>query len=162
MKTRIKKPQCYPLGNNCLPTIHPSLAETLPSRTAPPARIVPKDKRVTIVGSARDGSKALCNASTLGPDLAVTDLQMSGLDGAEVTRRLKQRPNSPTVFIMTSDDTTEARARSMAAGADVFLMKAGNLAPQLISAIQEFSPAISNRTVPNQNNSMLNREQPWF
>ena len=32
------------------------------------------------------------------------------------------------------------KTRRVAAGADVFLVKAGNLAPRLLSAIQEFFP----------------------
>jgi CheY-like chemotaxis protein len=62
------------------------------------------------------------------------------MDGAEAARRLKQLPNPPIIFVVTGDDTPEARARSMAAGADAFLVKAGNLAPRLLSAIQEFFP----------------------
>ncbi len=102
------------------------------------ARIVSKDKRVAIVGSATDGRKALCSASTLRLDLVVTDLHMPGVDGAEVTRRLKQLANPPVILVATGDDTPEARARSMAAGADAFLVKAGDFAPQLLSAIQDF------------------------
>ena len=99
-----------------------------------------KNQRVFIVGSATNGQKALWNASTLQLDLVVTDLHMPGMDGAEATRRLKQLPNPPIIFVVTSDDTPEARARCAAAGADVFLVKAGNLAPRLLSAIQEFFP----------------------
>jgi len=142
MKTEIESSQCFALGNNCLPTrtIRTFLADDLPLLMTLLARMVSKDKRVAIVGSATDGRKALCNASTLGPDLVITDLHMPELDGAEVTRRLKQCPNPPIVFIVTSDDTPEARARCMAAGVDAFLVKAGNLAPRLLSAIQEFFP----------------------
>jgi CheY-like chemotaxis protein len=104
------------------------------------ARIVSMNQRVSIVGSATDGRKALWNASTLQLDLVVTDLHMPGMDGAEATRRLKQLPNPPVIFVMTGDDTPEARARCMAAGADAFLVKAANLVPQLLSAIQEFFP----------------------
>jgi DNA-binding NarL/FixJ family response regulator len=104
------------------------------------ARIVSKDKRVAIVGSATDGRKALCSASALKPDLVITDLRMPGLDGAEVTRLLKQRPNPPIVVIVTSDDTPEARTRSLAAGADAFVVKSANLAAHLLSTIQEFFP----------------------
>src|SRR5208283_3067348 len=46
----------------------------------------------------------------------------------------------PIVFLVTSDDTPEARARCMAAGADVFLVKVANLVTQLLSAIQESFP----------------------
>lgn len=142
MRTRIKSPQCSPPGNNCLPTrtIRTFLAEDFPLLMTLLARIVSKDKRLVIVGSATDGRKALCDASTLGPDLVITDLHMPGMDGAEVTRRLKQYPNPPIIFVVTSDDSPEARARCRAAGADAFLLKAGNLALRLLAAIKEFFP----------------------
>jgi NTE family protein len=124
-----------------LPTrIRTFLADDLPSLVTLLARIVSMDKRVTIVGSATDGRTALGDASTLGPDLVITDLHMPGLDGAEVASRLKRCPNPPIIFIVTSDDTPEARARCMAAGADAFLIKGANLVRQLPSVIQEFFP----------------------
>jgi NTE family protein len=142
MKTSLEITPCSPPGNAVVPprAIRAYLAEDLPLLMALLARMLSKDKRVAIVGSATDGHKALRNASTLGPDLVVTDLHMPGLDGEEVTRRLKQGPNPPIVFIVTSDDTTEARARCMAAGADAFLVKAADLLPQLLFTIQEFFP----------------------
>ena len=142
MKPRIEKLQCSAPGNNCLSTrtIRTLLAEDSPLLMALLARIVTKNQRVFIVGSATNGQKALWNASTLQLDLVVTDLHMPGMDGAEATRRLKQLPTPPIIFVVTSDDTPEARARCLAAGADVFLVKAGNLAPRLLSAIQEFFP----------------------
>jgi len=121
-------------------TIRTVLAEDLPLLMVLVARIVSKNERIMIVGSATDGRKALGHASTLSPDLVITDLHMPGVDGAEVTRRLKQSVHPPVVFIVTSDDTLEARTRCMAAGADAFLVKAANLVPQLLSAIQEFFP----------------------
>jgi len=170
MKTSIESSQCSAPGNNYFPTrtIRTILADDLPLLLALLARVVSKDKRVAVVGSATDGQEALCCASTLGPDLVVTDLHMPGLDGVEVTRRLKQCLNPPIVFIVTSDDTPEARARCMAAGADAFLVKEANLVTQLLSAIQELFPddlelfpTISDRTMPNQNISMLKGAQPW-
>jgi DNA-binding NarL/FixJ family response regulator len=170
MKTRNESLQCSAPGNNCLSTrtIRVFLAEDCPFFMPLLARIVSKNRRISIVGSAADGRKAFCHASTLQLDLVVTNLHMPGLDGAEVARRLKQLPNPPIVFIVTSDDTPEARAKCMAAGADAFLVKAANLVPQLLSAIQEFFPddlelfqTISNRTMPDQNISMLKGEQPW-
>jgi CheY-like chemotaxis protein len=142
MKTSIEKSQCSPPGNGCLPTrtIRTFLAEDSPLITALLARTLSKDKRITIVESATDGGKALCLASILQPHLVLTDLHMPGLDGAEVTRLLKQQPNPPIVFVVTSDGTPEAQARTLAAGADGFLVNAGNLASRLLSAIQEFFP----------------------
>jgi CheY-like chemotaxis protein len=121
-------------------TIRIFLAEDSPLLMALLARIVSKNERVLIVGSATDGRKALTNAATLTPDLVITDLHMPGLDGAELTRRVKQWPHPPLVFVATSDETPEARARCLAAGADVFLVKGMNLVAQLLSTIQEFFP----------------------
>ena len=142
MKPRIENSPCFAPANNCIPsrTIRTLLAEDSPLLMALLARMVSMNQRVSIVGSATDGRKALCHASTLQLDLVVTDLDMPKLDGAEVARRLKQLPNPPIVFVVTSDDTPEARARCTVAGADVFLVKAGNLAARLLSAIQEFFP----------------------
>ena len=142
MKPRIEKLQCFAPWNNCLPgrAIRTLLAEDSPLLMASLARIVSKNQKVFIVGSATNGRKALWNASTLQLDLVVTDLHMPRMDGAEATRRLKQLPNPPIIFVVTSEDAPEARARCLAAGADVFLVKAGNLAPRLLSAIQEFFP----------------------
>ena len=121
-------------------TIRTFLAEDCPMMMMMLARTLAKDKRTLIIGSASDGRKAFGHASSLQPDLVMTDLHMPGLDGAEATRLLKQRPNPPVIFVVTSDDTPEAWARCMAAGADAFLVKAANLAPRLLSAIQEFFP----------------------
>lgn len=116
------------------------LAEDDPLLLALLARIVSKHKHVFIVGAVGDGRKALGYAVSLQPDLVITDLNMPGMDGGELTRRLKQLPNPPVVFVATAADSREARARCLAAGANAFLVKAGNLAPRLLSAIQEFFP----------------------
>jgi len=139
MKTRIEKPDCPKPGTAqwCARAIRTFLADDSPLLIGLLARIVSKDPRVLIVGSAMDGRKALCNASMLAPDLVITDLNMPGMDGRELTHRLKQMRNPPAVVVATADDTSEARERCLAAGANAFLVKAGNLAPQLLSTIQE-------------------------
>src|SRR4030095_14193911 len=142
MKSRIEHSQ-RSVQRNCRlsnRTIRMFLAEDSPLLMALLARSVSKNERVLIVGSATDGRKALGNASTLTPDLVVTDLHMPGLDGAEFTRRVKQWPHPPIVFVVTSDEKPEARTICMAAGADAFLVKGMNLVSQLLSAIQEFFP----------------------
>jgi DNA-binding NarL/FixJ family response regulator len=116
------------------------LAEDSPPLMVLLARIMGRDERTTIVGSATDGQKAFRSASTLQPDLVLTDLHLPGLDGAAVTRLLKQLPNPPIVFVVSSDDAPEGRTRCQAAGADAFLLITANLASRLSSAIQEFFP----------------------
>jgi DNA-binding NarL/FixJ family response regulator len=142
MKSRIEKlPGSVPENRNSPSrVIRAFLAEDSPLLMAWLARIVCRDARITLVGSAPDGRKAFNNASVLVPDLVVTDLNMPGMNGAEVARRLKQLPNPPIIFVVTGDNTPETRAICLAAGADAFLVKGGNLAFELLSAIQKFFP----------------------
>lgn len=121
-------------------TIRTFLAEDSPLLMMVLARTVAKDQRVAIVGSATNGCNALRNAATLAPDLVITDLHMPGVDGVEVTRRLKHLPQPPVILAVTSDDTPAARSRCLAAGADAFVIKAENLTARLLSAIQKFFP----------------------
>lgn len=142
MNTKIENSQRSVPGNSRWPnrTIRTFLAEDDPLLMALLARIVSKHERVFIVGAVCDGRKALGYTASLQPDLVITDLNMSGMDGAELTRRLKQLPDPPVVFVATADDSREARERCLASGANAFLVKAGNFTPRLLSAIQEFFP----------------------
>ena len=80
-------------------------------------------------------------ASTLQPELVLTDLHMPGTG-----RRGSRAPPETTAksaHRFRGDLATtapEAQARCTAAGADAFLVNSGNLAPRLLSAIQEFFP----------------------
>ena len=117
------------------------LADDDPFMLALLARLLAKDPRITIIGSATDGRKAFHSAAMSCPDLVLTDLHMPGVDGVEVTRWLKQLRNPPIIFMVTSDDTPEALTTSLSAGADAFLVKAADLHIQLQMAMENFFPA---------------------
>ena len=143
MKTRIEKSQrsAPKDGRLSTGTIRTFLAEESPLLMASLARIVSKNERIFIVGAVGDGRKALTFASSLQPALVITDLHIPGLDGAETTRLLKQRPNPPIIFVVTSDDRPEARSRSLAVGADAFLVKSDKFVSRILATIQDFFPA---------------------
>ena len=141
MKTKKK---AFPTQKNDEATIgpiHAFIAEGSPLMMALLKRILSKEKRIKIVGSATDGWEALCYASSLDPDLVLVDLHMPGLDGEEVARRLKQRPNHPTIFVVTSDGSPESRARCLTAGADAFLVKKSDFSSQIQTALKNFFPS---------------------
>ena len=117
------------------------LADDDPFMLAMVGRLLAKDSRVTIIGSATDGRKAFHCAATLRADLVLTDLHMPIMDGIEVTRWLKKLPNPPIVFVVTSDDSAEALTKSLGAGADAFLAKTADLPIQLQMALQCSFPA---------------------
>ena len=105
------------------------------------------------------GHQTLLAAASLNPQLVLVNLHMPHLDGAEVTRCLKQFDNPPVVFIVTSDDSIASRAEVAGAGAEAFLVKSNDLPGQLKSKLRECfgsnhnprsgSEAVSARRSPN-------------
>lgn len=90
---------------------------------------------------AADGQQALdCLATENGIALVFMDLQMPGLDGPEVTRRLRQRwPDLPVIAI--SGNTRESdRARCRSVGMNGFLVKPAGL-EQLVDTLQRWLPS---------------------
>lgn len=125
-------------SNDAPKSIRTFLLDDSPFVLALLARVLAKNKRITIVGSATDGRQAFQYALMSHPDLVLIDLHMPGLDGLEMTRWFKQLPHPPIVFVLTSDDSPMSRARSLAAGADAFFLKGEDLAVQLQITIENF------------------------
>jgi putative two-component system response regulator len=78
-----------------------------------------------LVRAAEDGPTALKAVQAAPPDLVLLDVQMPGMDGYEVCRRIKANPASrlvPVVMI-TSLDQTNDRVHALEAGADDYMTK---------------------------------------
>jgi putative two-component system response regulator len=74
---------------------------------------------------ASDGAHALRMIESSPPDLVLLDVQMPGMDGYEVCRRIKADPELrlvPVVMI-TALDSTDDRVTALEAGADDFMSK---------------------------------------
>jgi len=74
---------------------------------------------------AEDGEKALGQLASAYPHLIVTDIAMPRMDGFELVRRVRQRPEFrllPVVFL-TAHHETESRIRGYQLGGDVYLPK---------------------------------------
>lgn len=74
---------------------------------------------------AEDGEKALEQLATAYPHLLVTDIAMPHMDGFELVRQVRQRPEFrllPVVFL-TAHHETESRIRGYQLGGDVYLPK---------------------------------------
>jgi putative two-component system response regulator len=78
-----------------------------------------------LVELAENGEEALRIVETDPPDLILLDAMMPGLDGFEVTRRIKSRPDSSgiPIVMVTALTQMEDRVRALEAGADEFLNK---------------------------------------
>lgn len=74
---------------------------------------------------ASDGNDALQRQAVHRPDALLLDINMPGLDGYEVCRRIRQRAAGSVtpILVMTVKDDVEAIERAFAAGATDFLLK---------------------------------------
>ena len=74
------------------------------------------------VSTARDGNEALMRAHQERPDLIVLDLGLPGLDGLEVTRRLRRDSGVPIIMLTARDDETD-KVVGLELGADDYVTK---------------------------------------
>jgi len=78
---------------------------------------------IIVVGEASSGEEALHLAMQHAPDVALVDLVMPGLDGVEVTRRLRQQSPRTQVIVLTSYHEDEHIFPALRAGALSYLLK---------------------------------------
>ncbi len=77
------------------------------------------------VSVARDGEAALAAAEQQRLDLVVLDVMLPGLDGFEVCRRLRERPELAglKILLLTARGREVERVRGMEEGADAYVRK---------------------------------------
>lgn len=96
------------------------------------------------VATARDAEEALDVLKTIRPRLILMDIQLPGMDGLELTRRIKTDPGrrdilivALTAYAMKGDD-----AKAFAAGCDAYISKPIDTQelPKTIARLLEASP----------------------
>ena len=112
-------------------------APVAPAVSRPPTVLLADDSKVVRVKTGRllekqgwrvllaeDGESALQLLAAEAPDLLITDVEMPGVDGFELTRRVRQHPRwgrLPVIMITSSDD--KHRADAQAAGVNLLMGK---------------------------------------
>lgn len=78
---------------------------------------------------AHSGEEGLQLAQQLLPDALIVDYRMPGMDGFEVTRRIKADPQLHTipVLMLTGSDSAEHVVQGLGAGADDFVTKGSDI-----------------------------------
>ena len=78
---------------------------------------------LAVVGEASDGLSGVSLAAEHEPDVVITDIRMSPIDGVETTRRLLASPAPPKVLVLTTFDYDEYVYGALRAGASGFLLQ---------------------------------------
>jgi DNA-binding NarL/FixJ family response regulator len=76
-----------------------------------------------VVAEAADGETALALAAEYKPDLVVLDIQMPGISGIEVARRLRATGNAVGILILTAYDDDPFIMAGIEAGANGYVLK---------------------------------------
>ncbi len=75
------------------------------------------------VAVAATGDEALARTLERPPDLIVLDIMLPGMDGLEVTRRLRAAGDSVPILMLTARDAVANRVEGLEVGADDYLVK---------------------------------------
>jgi two-component system KDP operon response regulator KdpE len=75
-----------------------------------------------VVETAADGLEAVARAEGFRPDLVVLDLNLPGLDGLEVCRRIRSWSSAPILVLSVREDESD-KVEALDLGADDYLTK---------------------------------------
>lgn len=86
-----------------------------------------------VVGEAADGEAGLRAARRLCPDVLLLDVQLPGMDGLEVARRLNSQATGPMVVLTSARDRADYGRALDDCGARAFISK-GDLSRETFEA----------------------------
>jgi DNA-binding NarL/FixJ family response regulator len=81
------------------------------------------ERDLVVIDVVTDGAAAFDAALSEAPDVVLVDLDMPGVDGIEVARRLRQADARPAVVLLSSREDHLALARAVQAGARGLIAK---------------------------------------
>ncbi len=104
---------------------------------------------VNVVAQAASGSEALSELQRTRPDLVLTNVEMSGMTGFELSLRIKQMPGAPQVVLMSGCDTLPCyETLSQLAGADAHMHKTKIYDPLCRYLTTQFGTGAPNAAIP--------------
>jgi two-component system, NarL family, nitrate/nitrite response regulator NarL len=87
------------------------------------ASLLNSEANIEVIGFASSGQETLDFIEKKEPELIITDVQMPGMDGIELTRRIKENYPDIEVIGLSMLDKPEVIKELIAAGADGYLLK---------------------------------------
>jgi DNA-binding NarL/FixJ family response regulator len=116
-------------------TIDVMLVEDQPATLKGLLKLLSAAEGVRVVGTAMSGEAALAEARRARPRVVLMDLELPGMDGIEVTRRLKAEMDVE-VLVLTSFDDEDRVFEAVRAGASGYILKRMP-GPKIVEALRE-------------------------
>ena len=100
-----------------------------------------------VVGSASSGEEAVEKAVNVRPDVAILDMNMTGIDGLEATRQIRKEVPGCEVLLFTGLETDDLMRQAFLSGAKSFILKSDARAHLLeaIRALAQHKPYFTNK-----------------
>ncbi len=99
------------------------VADDHPAMRSALARLVGEHAKLELVGEAADGQQASELISDLGPDVALLDVRMPGVDGISLLSRLAAAGTPARILLISGNDDCAIAHEAIAQGAAGFLSK---------------------------------------
>ncbi|WP_330328491.1 response regulator transcription factor [Streptomyces sp. NBC_00536] len=118
---------------------------------------------LAVVDAVGSGAQALTSVRDHVPDVLVLDLDMPGMDGISVIRRLRELPPGPGILVLTTVSDEAALIRAWRAGADGFLLKSASPADLVhaVSSVAAGRPALAPSLIRTLMDRFAAEETPW-
>lgn len=79
--------------------------------------------QVTVIGTAMDGESGVVEALKLNPQVILLDLELPGMNGIQVTQKVKAQRPEIEILILTTFDDEQKVYEAIQAGASGYLVK---------------------------------------
>lgn len=94
-----------------------------------------------VIGEAADGGSALHASAELRPAVVLLDIQLPGMDGFEVARRLLAAGGGPDIVLVSTREARDYGTRIRDSGALGFISKS-NLSADTLDAILQHATGV--------------------
>ena len=129
------------------------------------AQILNEERGMSVVAQAADGKQAVELYALHRPDVALLDLRMPKLEGAQVVEQIRERFPDAAIVILTTYDTDNDIERALRAGAKAYLVK--DVSPQeLVACVRAVhagrtwvSPRVAAKLVAHVTNVRITRRE---
>lgn len=100
---------------------------------------------ITVVGHARSGKKALELYDKEKPDVVISDIKMAGMDGLELSRKLKEKNSSVVIILLSAYRDFEYAQKGMEYGVSNYLLKHELCEEKLIGELEKVKRQLKER-----------------